>query len=87
MLPKTMKVAVYHKSDDIRVEEQPIPIIGPGEILVKTKACGLCGGETMDWYIEPRAPKVLGHEPTGVVVQTSPGVTLRKETGYLYTIM
>lgn len=79
MLPKTMKVAVYHKSDDIRVEEQPIPIIGPGEILVKTKACGLCGGETMDWYIEPRAPKVLGHEPTGVVVQTGPGVTNVKE--------
>jgi L-iditol 2-dehydrogenase len=75
MLPKTMKVAVYYKSDDIRVEEQPIPIIGPGEILVKTKACGLCGGETMDWYIEPRAPKVLGHEPTGVVIQTGPGVT------------
>lgn len=74
-----MKVAVYHKRDDIRVEERPIPTIDAGEILVKTKACGFCGGEIMDWYIEPRAPKVLGHEPTGVVVQTGAGVTKVKE--------
>ncbi len=63
----TMRVAMYYKNDDIRIEESPIPHIGPGEILVQTMACGLCGGETMEWYLASRAPKVLGHEPTGVV--------------------
>jgi L-iditol 2-dehydrogenase len=62
-----MRVAMYYKNDDVRIEERPIPSIGPGEILVQTTACGLCGGETMEWYLAARAPKVLGHEPTGVV--------------------
>jgi L-iditol 2-dehydrogenase len=76
---KTMKVAVYYSNQDVRVEERPVPEIGSGELLVKTEACGLCGGETMEWYLAPRAPKILGHEPTGTVVKTGPGVTKFKE--------
>lgn len=38
---KNMRVAMYYKNDDVRIEEQPIPAIGPGEILVKTEVCGL----------------------------------------------
>ncbi len=45
-----------------------VPSLGAGELLIKTAACGLCGGETMEWYLKPRAPKVLGHELTGTVV-------------------
>jgi L-iditol 2-dehydrogenase len=75
----TMKVAVYYSNSDVRVEERRIPDIGPGELLVKTEACGLCGGETLEWYLAPRAPKILGHEPTGVVVRTGPGVKKFKE--------
>lgn len=33
------------------------------------RACGICGSDLMDWYLAPRAPLVLGHEPTGVVVE------------------
>lgn len=69
-----MKVAVYYNNSDVRLEERPIPEVGPGELLVKTEACGLCGGETMEWYLAPRAPKVLGHEPTGVVAAVGEGV-------------
>jgi L-iditol 2-dehydrogenase len=69
-----MKVAVYYSNADVRVEERPVPEIGPGELLVKTEACGLCGGETLEWYLARRAPKILGHEPTGVVVRTGSGV-------------
>lgn len=76
---KTMKTAVYYRNTDVRLEERPIPTIGPGELLVKTMACGLCGGETMEWYLAPRAPKILGHEPTGVVVQVGAGVKGIKE--------
>jgi L-iditol 2-dehydrogenase len=71
----TMRVAVYYTNRDVRVEERPIPQIGPGEVLVKTEACGLCGGEAMEWYLAPRAPKILGHEPAGVIVEVGAGVT------------
>jgi L-iditol 2-dehydrogenase len=70
-----MRVAVYYSNSDIRVEERPVPSIGPGEVLVKTEACGLCGGEAMEWYLMPRAPKILGHEPAGVIVEVGKGVT------------
>lgn len=71
----TMRAAVYYANKDVRVEERPIPRIGPGEVLVKTEACGLCGGEAMEWYLAPRAPKILGHEPAGVIVELGEGVS------------
>ncbi len=70
----TMRAAVYHALDDIRLEDRPVPEIGPGELLLKTLACGLCGGETMAWY-KKAEPKVLGHEPIGEVVEVGAGVT------------
>ena len=33
------------------------------------RACGICGSDLMEWYVAPRAPLVLGHEPAGVVVE------------------
>jgi len=64
-----LRVAVYHGPGDIRLEERPVPKPGPRDILVEMRACGICGSDLMDWYIAPRAPLVLGHEPTGVVVE------------------
>ena len=46
---------------------------------MRTVACGLCSGEAMEWYHVRRAPKVMGHEPAGVVVQVGEGVTRFKE--------
>jgi L-iditol 2-dehydrogenase len=66
---KMMKVAVYYANDDIRIEERPVPALNEGDILVQTEVCGLCAGETMEWYLASRAPKVLGHEPTGIIVE------------------
>ncbi len=62
-----MKAAVYYSSQDIRIEEMPTPEIGDGEILVNMKACGVCGSDLMDWYLKPRTPLVLGHEPAGII--------------------
>jgi L-iditol 2-dehydrogenase len=73
-MPKMMKAAVYHAIDDIRIEERPIPGIGPDDILLKTLACGLCGGETLTWY-KSGEPKVLGHEPVGEVAEVGANVT------------
>ena len=70
-----MKVAVYHNNHDVRVEDRPIPEPKDGEILVKTKACGVCVADTMEWYLTPRAPLTLGHEPSGIIHSIGAGVT------------
>ncbi|MEM3703091.1 MAG: zinc-dependent dehydrogenase [Candidatus Bathyarchaeia archaeon] len=64
-----MKTAVYYSQTDIRIREIPIPEISDDEVLVRMKACGICGSDLMDWYLENRAPLVLGHEPSGVIVK------------------
>ncbi len=64
-----MKVAVYYNNSDIRIEERPIPRISATEILVKMKACGICGTDVMEWYRIKKAPRVLGHEMTGEIVE------------------
>ncbi|HUJ18416.1 MAG TPA: alcohol dehydrogenase catalytic domain-containing protein [Nitrospirota bacterium] len=65
-----MKVGVYYKNSDVRVEERPQPAVGDRDILVKVMACGLCGSDLLEWYRIKRAPLVLGHEPAGIVVET-----------------
>jgi L-iditol 2-dehydrogenase len=69
-----VKAARYYSRQDIRLEDVPIPEIGPGEILVKVEACGLCGSDLMEWYVKEKAPTVLGHEPTGVVAEVGKDV-------------
>ncbi len=76
-----MKVAVYYNNHDVRIEDRPIPKPKQGEILVKTKACGVCVADTMEWYLSPRAPLTLGHEPTGIIEKVGSGVTQFKRGG------
>lgn len=64
-----MKVARLYSFNDIRIENVPVPQIGPYEALIKTGACGICSGDVMLWYIEKKAPLVLGHEPAGEIVE------------------
>ncbi|NOT56392.1 MAG: alcohol dehydrogenase catalytic domain-containing protein [Deltaproteobacteria bacterium] len=70
-----MKVARLYDSSDIRFEDEPIPQVGPGEALVKTRACGICSGDVMGWYMKKKAPLVFGHEPAGEIVAVGSGVT------------
>jgi L-iditol 2-dehydrogenase len=65
---KTMKVAMYYNNNDVRIEEQPVPSIGDDEILVKIIASGICGSDVMEWYRIKKAPRVLGHEIAGDIV-------------------
>jgi L-iditol 2-dehydrogenase len=69
-----MLAVEYHSNDDIRIVELPIPEIGPGELLVQLRACGLCASDVMEWYMKPRAPIFPGHEPAGVVAAVGEGV-------------
>lgn len=70
-----MKVARLYDTSDIRFEEEPIPQVGPGEALIKTRACGICSGDVMGWYMQKKAPLVFGHEPAGEVVEVGAEVT------------
>jgi len=69
-----VRVAVYHSNSDIRLEERPLPAIGPAEILVRIRASGICGSDVMEWYRVPKAPLVLGHEVAGDIVQVGDDV-------------
>jgi len=69
-----MRVAMYYRNDDVRIVEQPRPTIGPGEILVRVRASGICGSDVMEWYRVPKAPLVLGHEIAAEVAEVGPGV-------------
>jgi len=69
-----MRVAMYYNNRDVRLEEIPVPKIGPGELLIKTRASGICGSDLMEWYRIKKAPLVLGHEITGEIVEVGAGV-------------
>lgn len=62
-----MRAAVYYGNDDVRIEERPVPVIGPAELLVRIESSGICGSDVMEWYRKRKAPLVLGHEIAGVI--------------------
>ena len=74
-----MRVAMYYNNNDVRVEELPRPEVGPGELLLKIEASGICGSDVMEWYRIQRAPLVLGHEVAGTVAQVGAGVSRFRE--------
>jgi len=75
-VPRTMRAGVYREKGIVRVEEVPVPETGPGEVLIKVAACGICGTDIkkiFHRYVEP--PQILGHELAGTVAAAGPGVT------------
>jgi L-iditol 2-dehydrogenase len=71
-----VKSTVFYDIDDFRYEEREIPQIGETEVLIKMKACGLCGTD-IHKAVEKTVPTptVLGHEVAGEVVRTGSKVT------------
>ena len=72
-----MTAAVMYEPGDIRVEQTDIPAPGPGELLVKVAACGVCGSDIprMNFSGAYRYPLICGHEFSGWVVDAGAGVT------------
>jgi L-iditol 2-dehydrogenase len=70
--------AVYYNNHDVRIEEMAIPEIGEDEALLKVMASGICGSDVIEWYRVPKAPRVLGHEATGVIDKIGSEVTSLK---------
>ena len=69
-----MRVLMYYSNNDVRLQEMPVPEIGPGELLMKVVATGICGSDVMEWYRRDKVPLVLGHEVAGDVVDAGEGV-------------
>jgi L-iditol 2-dehydrogenase len=76
-----MKAAVLHRPGEIRVEQRQVPEPGPGEVLVRVRAVGVCGSD-VHYYKEGRIgrrvvekPLILGHECAGEVVALGSGVS------------
>lgn len=68
-----MRAVEYHANNDVRIVDLPVPEIGPGELLVQLRACGICASDVMEWYMQPRAPLYPGHEPVGVIAAAGQG--------------
>jgi erythritol/L-threitol dehydrogenase len=86
-ISSTMKAVVAYAPGDYRLEEVPTPTAGPGEILIKVEACGICAGDIKAYGGAPsfwgddkqpayiKAPMIPGHEFIGHVVALGEGVT------------
>src|SRR5512141_3460749 len=84
-LPETMQAIVCHGPHDYRLEEQPVPVAGPGEVVVRVKSVGICAsdlkcylGAALFWGDEHRTgycqpPVIPGHEFVGEVVALGEG--------------
>ncbi|AXH91978.1 alcohol dehydrogenase AdhP [Micromonospora aurantiaca] len=63
----------------MEITERPVPEVGPGEILVRIEASGLCHTDIHaargEWPVKPTPPFVPGHEGVGLVEKVGPGVT------------
>lgn len=73
-----MRVAMYYNNRDVRLEEMPEPKIGPGELMVRVRASGICGSDVLEWYRIHKAPLVLGHEIAGDIVKIGQGLAQYK---------
>ncbi len=74
-----MKAAVLHEvGNPLRIEDVPIPEMGPDDVLVETKACGICRTDLHIYnglaYV-PQLPHILGHEPAGIVAKVGQNVS------------
>jgi D-arabinose 1-dehydrogenase-like Zn-dependent alcohol dehydrogenase len=81
---ETMRAAMVRAfGEPLRIEEVPVPRPGPGEVLVKVVATGVCHTDLHaadgDWPVKPRLPFVPGHEGAGIVAAVGAGVTGLKE--------
>jgi propanol-preferring alcohol dehydrogenase len=83
-MAKMMKAAVVRQfGKPLTIEEVPIPTPGPGEILLKIVATGVCHTDLHaadgDWPVKPSPPFIPGHEGAGIVAAVGAGVKLLKE--------
>ena len=72
----TMRAAVFHAPNDIRVEKVPRPRPGPGEAVIRVTLTTICGTDVhiLKGEYPVRPGLIVGHEPVGVIEELGPGV-------------
>ena len=71
LIPRTMQAVVYRGANDLRLETVPVPRIGPGDLLVRVAACGVCPTDIKKiQYGTVSPPRIFGHETAGTIVRT-----------------
>ncbi len=77
-----MQAAVYKGDSVVEVASIPVPEIGPGEILIRVEACGICHTDLkkIEHNLLP-APRIYGHETAGVIAAVGEGVAPRFRPG------
>lgn len=70
-----MKAAVFYEREQVRLEQVPTPTPGPGEVLVRNMACGICGSDQGLWLNDGPKPGIHGHEAAGIVEQVGSQVS------------
>lgn len=83
-MAKTMRAAVVREfGRPLAIEEVPVPEPGPGEVLVRIEATGVCHTDLHavrgEWAVKPRLPLIPGHEGAGRVAALGSGVAHLKE--------
>ena len=69
-----MRVARSVGVREVRVEQEPDPQAGAGEVVCRVLACGVCGSDVLDAWVARKVPAVLGHELAAEVEQVGAGV-------------
>ena len=73
----TMRAAVFHGPDDIRIDTVPRPRPGPGEAVIRVTLTTICGTDVhiLKGEYPVREGLIVGHEPVGVIDELGPGIT------------
>ena len=85
-VPNRMKAAVFHRPNELRVEEVAVPQPGDDEVLLKVDMCGICGTDVHIYrghFPAPNLPLILGHEFCGHVVAVGKAVHTVKVDDYV----
>ena len=74
---RMMKAAVFHGTGKIVLDERPVPIVGPGDALLKVTTTTICGTDVHilrgEYPVEPG--RIIGHEPVGIIAELGAAVS------------
>ncbi len=80
-----MRGIIFTGNRTLEVRDFPIPEPGPGEVLLKVMASGICGSDLHVWRGTQAMSHIAGHEPSGIVAAVGPGM-LRLKVGDRVTV-